>query len=181
MTKQELRTLFLAKRLLLNDAEFEQKSKSLTLQILAKIKELNPKQVLIFLPIESKKEYDCRFLTPKLWSKNIFTGIPIADFKNKKLSFATFNSDTELAETKFGIFEPHKPEIITNFDNTLAIVPLLAFDKNNFRVGYGGGFYDRFFAKNPSIYKLGISFFSPVEEIDDLDFFDIKLDEVVVS
>jgi 5-formyltetrahydrofolate cyclo-ligase len=58
-----------------------------------------------------------------------------------------------------------------------AFVPLLAFDKNGQRVGYGKGFYDRFLSEAPrEMLKIGLSFFSPVDGIDDIDFFDKKLD-----
>ena len=82
-------------------------------------------------------------------------------------------------EKKYGISEPRNPIYIKEYKNALAIVPLLAHDKSNFRVGYGGGFYDRFFQQQTNMYKLGVSFFAPVDFIDDLDTFDIRLDKVL--
>jgi 5-formyltetrahydrofolate cyclo-ligase len=57
------------------------------------------------------------------------------------------------------------------------LIPLVAFDKEGNRVGYGKGFYDRFLAAcRPEALKIGISFFPPVDKIEDLHFFDKKLD-----
>ena len=59
----------------------------------------------------------------------------------------------EYKKSNFGIYEPCSnpvpPEIID-----IAIVPALAVDKDNYRLGYGGGFYDRFLYKYPKIKTL---------------------------
>ena len=62
----------------------------------------------------------------------------------------------------------------------LVITPLLAFDMKGFRVGYGGGFYDRFFASlDMNIKRVGISLFDPCEDIEDMDELDIPLTHCV--
>lgn len=59
----------------------------------------------------------------------------------------------------------------------MVLIPLLAFDKNGYRVGYGKGFYDRFLAEcRPDVVKVGLSVFEPIDEITDLNEFDIKMD-----
>ena len=58
----------------------------------------------------------------------------------------------------------------------LVFVPLLAFDKKGFRVGYGKGFYDKWLAGcRPDCIKVGFSYFEPVESIDDRHEFDVPL------
>jgi len=57
------------------------------------------------------------------------------------------------------------------------LVPLLSFDKKGFRVGYGKGFYDRFLMQCKSdCIKIGLSYFDPIDVIDDADEFDVPLD-----
>ena len=60
------------------------------------------------------------------------------------------------------------------------IIPLLAFDKQGNRVGYGKGFYDRFLANcNPETIKIGLSFFEAETKITDVFERDVKLDYCV--
>jgi 5-formyltetrahydrofolate cyclo-ligase len=68
-------------------------------------------------------------------------------------------------------------DMVTVFDNSLCIVPGLAFDKSNRRLGYGGGYYDRFL-RDYRGYKLGICYSEfiidiPTEEHDE------KVDKVI--
>ena len=58
----------------------------------------------------------------------------------------------------------------------LVLVPLLAFDKNGYRVGYGKGYYDKFLSNcRPDVIKIGLSFFDAVDEIEDIDDYDLPL------
>jgi 5-formyltetrahydrofolate cyclo-ligase len=59
----------------------------------------------------------------------------------------------------------------------LVLIPLLCFDKKGYRVGYGKGYYDRFLADcRPDVLKIGLSIFEPIEQIKDVDAYDIRLD-----
>ena len=54
---------------------------------------------------------------------------------------------------------------------------LVAFDERGYRVGYGKGYYDRFLAKcKPTCFKVGLSFFPPLEMIEDVHEYDVPLD-----
>ena len=65
-----------------------------------------------------------------------------------------------------------------NYD--FVITPLLYADQFGNRVGYGKGFYDRFFSEiNRNAVKIGVSFFPPNEEIDDVSDFDVPLNYLV--
>ena len=61
----------------------------------------------------------------------------------------------------------------------IIITPLLYCDNQGNRVGYGKGFYDRFFMKAKTQIKIGLSFFPPNEEIADISEADIPLDYLV--
>ena len=65
-------------------------------------------------------------------------------------------------------------------DQSLFMFYLLAFDFKGYRVGYGKGFYDRFFASLPrETKKVGISLFEPCEAIEDVNEHDIPLTHCV--
>jgi 5-formyltetrahydrofolate cyclo-ligase len=62
----------------------------------------------------------------------------------------------------------------------LVIVPLVCVDKSGHRVGYGKGFYDRFLKQvRTDCVKVGLSYFEPVERIDDVHEGDVRLDFVI--
>jgi 5-formyltetrahydrofolate cyclo-ligase len=62
----------------------------------------------------------------------------------------------------------------------VVFVPLLAYDKSGQRVGYGKGFYDTFLQQcKPNTVKIGLSFFAPEENIEDVSANDVALDYVV--
>ena len=178
MLKSELRLEYTKRRAELSEIDFTAKSMSRTVRLLNRIVELAVKDVYIFLPIDNKREFDCRPMAKLLWSKGFRTYIPVADFSTKQMYFSKYSADTVLDEKAYGIIEPRSP-VKFESDNSIVITPLLVTDTNLYRVGYGGGFYDRFFNDHPKLYKIGVSFFTPITAIDDINDFDIKLDEVI--
>ena len=79
-------------------------------------------------------------------------------------------------KNRFNILEPLNGDVIPPEMLDLIFVPLLAFDRKGFRVGYGRGFYDRYLpACRRDVVKVGFSFFDPVDKIDDINEFDVPL------
>jgi 5-formyltetrahydrofolate cyclo-ligase len=101
----------------------------------------------------------------------------IAD--TKLISVGIFK-DSEFAVNQWGISEPVSNEDsgITDFD--FVITPLLYCDSAGNRVGYGKGFYDEFFESvSRRSKKIGVNYFNPDENIDDIREEDIPLDYLV--
>ena len=64
----------------------------------------------------------------------------------------------------------------------MILMPLLCFDKQGFRVGYGQGFYDRFLPQcRKDIIKVGLSIFEPIDKIVDVNKIDVKMDFCVIT
>ena len=83
----------------------------------------------------------------------------------------------EFAISDWGIPEPVGGTIVKPTDFDIVLIPLLAFDKNGQRVGYGKGFYDRYLLNcRPDCLKIGISLFDPVDLIEEVESHDIPLD-----
>tara|TARA_A100001011_G_scaffold345026_1_gene380464 strand:+ start:771 stop:1310 length:540 start_codon:yes stop_codon:yes gene_type:complete len=97
---------------------------------------------------------------------------------NSEMNFFQWSTKDPLSINKFGIPEPISNK--TKFPDIL-LVPLLAFDKNFYRIGYGGGFYDRYINKLKKIKKIitiGVAYsFQKIEKIP-VEKYDIKLDFV---
>ena len=90
---------------------------------------------------------------------------------------------TSIEEVEQGVFGTTHPSSGINYDGAydLIIVPGLAFDNNNCRLGYGGGYYDTFIAQQGSSKSIGV--FYPFQEVDQvpLESHDVQLDEILVN
>lgn len=177
MTKQQLRKQFIAKRQQLSVVEYD----ALNRQVLLGFQEMDLTGVHcihLFLPIRERKEPDTFLIRD--WLKqhwpNIKIVFPRADFDTHTMQSFADDDALQLAVNAFGIPEPITGNEVPADEVDLMIVPLLAFDRKGYRVGYGKGFYDRFMAQcKPGTQFIGLSFFEPVEAIDDLDGYDIRM------
>ena len=101
--------------------------------------------------------------------------------KNSQMDFFQWSTKEPLVINKYGIPEPIS-QVIT-YPNIL-LVPLVAYDKDLNRIGYGGGFYDRYINKIKKIKKIitiGLAYsFQQVKEVP-INKYDIKLDFVVTE
>ena len=96
-----------------------------------------------------------------------------------ELTLHVFSHVNELRQGSYRIMEPHGTEFSQYDDIDLAIVPGVAFDRRNNRLGRGKGFYDRLLPQLRNAYKIGICFpFQFVDEIP-VDTFDVPMDMVI--
>ncbi|ANF17138.1 hypothetical protein XW81_01880 [Buchnera aphidicola (Schlechtendalia chinensis)] len=107
---------------------------------------LSSKNVAIFMSFDG--EIDTSPLILKLWRKNYNVFLPIIhSYLEKILMFVPYFPDTIVKFNKFNIIEPEidkkKDVLFSKKDMDVIIVPLVAFNKNGYRLGMGGGFYDR--------------------------------------
>ncbi|MCL7747191.1 5-formyltetrahydrofolate cyclo-ligase [Halalkalibacter alkaliphilus] len=104
---------------------------------------------VIALTVSRGKEVDTYCLIETAWKQGKKVVVPRADFKQKRMSFFEITSFNQLEEGPYNLKEPNV-ESCPSIDPQkieLVIVPGLAFDKNGSRLGFGGGFYDRFLPK----------------------------------
>ena len=101
--------------------------------------------------------------------------------QNSNMNFFNWSTNDPLNINKYGIPEPINNEII--YPDVL-LVPLVAYDKNFNRVGYGGGFYDRYLKrikKIKNVLTIGLAFsYQKVKKIP-IEKNDIKLDFIVTE
>lgn len=178
LKKAELRKIYLEKRLSL-DAEMREQ---LSLKILGHFSTLpftGIRNVHFYHPITQKQEFNSLLLAS--WMKknhpDVQLILPKSNLTTATLTNWVWTSETLLAVNKWGITEPQNGVQIDPKIIDLVVLPLLAFDIDGNRVGYGKGFYDRFLSEcRADVAKVGISFFEPVSEITDSNALDVKLD-----
>jgi len=114
--------------------------------------------------------------------KNISILLPVTNSK-KMMFFVKWNFLDILKVNKYGILEPTENK--KQFVPHVSLVPLLAFDKGNFRLGYGKGYYDKYLNKylrlNKNITTIGVAFsFQKYNKLPTSNF-DVKLNYILTE
>ncbi len=91
----------------------------------------------------TKNEVNPEILTHTRVKKNLLTTFPRVGSNHSMRLIAPQNLK-QLCKNKYGIFEPSDGVEIHPIDHEIIIIPTVGIDKNGYRLGYGGGYYDRF-------------------------------------
>ena len=125
-------------------------------------------------------EVDDLKLLEKFEKKNFDISLPVVK-KNFQMDFYQWSFSDPLKINRYGIPEPETKNIV--YPDVL-LIPLVAFDKNLNRLGYGGGYYDRLIkrlSKKKNIIKIGLAL--SIQRIDKvpINVYDQKLDYIVTN
>ena len=151
MKKSQIRKIILKKRF-----NFNFKNKKINCLNLIKLIKTVSKNKKIGLYYSIGSEVSTFDIIQYLRKKKYTISLPVLE-RNSKMSFYEWNEKSPLKINNYGIPEPIKFKKIT--PSTL-IIPIVAFDAKLNRLGYGGGFYDRFISKlekTKKILKIGLA------------------------
>ena len=135
---------------------YNQNNKFFNLKLFKEINKINLKKKIIggYYPVNF--EVNILELLNKLEKKDLKLSLPVVK-KNKEMNFYSWSSNRFLKLNKYGIPEP---EQIKKVFPDIILIPLVAFDKRLYRIGYGGGYYDRYIekiSKKKKTFKIGIA------------------------
>jgi len=143
-----------------------------------KINKLNFKSIGGYYP--SNYEIDDLNILDLLEKKNFKVSLPIIK-KDNQMNFYSWSRNDPLKINKFGIPEPVSSKI---FYPDILLVPLVAYDSSLNRLGYGGGYYDRYIEKIEKIKKvtkIGLAFsFQKISSIP-INQYDKRLDFIITE
>ncbi len=100
------------------------------------------------------------------------------------MSFFQVKDLSALRAGVFGILEPAGTEPVfsrKNFSDVIVLVPGLSFQPDGSRLGYGGGYYDRFLFENSSLIKVGLCYSEQLKENVIMDEHDMRMDYLVTE
>ena len=146
MSKQNLRKRFLINRK--NNFKSVKIKLSLLYNILKKNNFSKKKNIGAYYPINY--EIESLEIIKKLESAGYKISLPVTQKKNE-MNFFKWSFEDPLYVSKIGIPEPLQTKKIYP---DILLVPLVAYDKYNYRLGYGGGYYDRYIKKISNIKKI---------------------------
>lgn len=169
MTKAELRRLMLVRRRALAPAEVAARSAQLAAAFFATFPVAAWTELHTFLPIPQQHEPDTWPIIRRVWQAfpQVRVLVPVVQADGYTLRHCRIGPDTPLVPNRWGIPEPDAAQEVAVGRLDAVLVPLLAFDEQGQRVGYGKGFYDRFLAEHPEALRIGLSLEPPVPRIED--------------
>ena len=151
--KKEIRKRIFKARKEHDDAWIQEKSHVIT-ETLTKLPEYrNAERIMAYA--DYNHEVMTRYIIEEAWKAGKEVAVP--KVVGKDMVFYRLTDFSQLEPGYFGIPEPVRGEIV-KWEDALMVMPGVAFDPENNRVGYGGGFYDRFLEKHPDITRLAVAF-----------------------
>lgn len=171
MNKQSLRKIALEKR---TKIDANGAAENFAHNFLTNVKLKQNSIIASYIPI--RNELDTRFLCAALQDAGHHICLP--RIAAAEMNFHSYKIGDELALNKFGIAEPLASA--QKIEPNVILVPMLAFDGSKNRLGYGGGYYDRYL-HNSAALKIGVAFSAQQVEHIATEPHDIKMDMIITE
>lgn len=175
MNKQELRKTIRAQKRAMTEQQIEEKSRRLGELFATSEAYRNAKTIYGYMP------YNQEVRTVPMLEQALRDGKRVAIPKcyGDEMRFIYMDDLSKVEKGYAGIPEPIVDEPIADDETALVLMPGLAFDPQGHRIGYGGGFYDRFLAQEPNHPTLALCYdFQMLEQLETEEF-DIPVDTVL--
>ncbi len=175
MDKKELRAMIRAKKQAMSAAEIEEKSRILGQKFAASQAYKDAKTIYGYLP------YNQEVRTVPMLRQALADGKAVAVPKvyGEEMKFILISDFSRIEKGYAGIPEPVDDGPVACDPTALVLMPGLAFDQEGHRIGYGGGFYDRFLAQEPNHPTLALCYdFQMLPRVETQEF-DIPVDGVI--
>ncbi len=111
-----------------------------------------------------RNEVACDVIQARAFADGKLVFVPVTDPVSKTMDFYRITQETEWIEGAYGILEPDGERIPLR-DRALILMPGLVYDRNRHRIGYGGGYYDRYLASHPGNVTVALCY--PFQIIED--------------
>lgn len=185
--KKQIRKELKEKRNVLSDREVRQRSGIICYHLLQSDEYKNVSSVCVYRAF--RNEVSCDDIIEQAYEDGKKVYVPVVDKDKGTMDFYEITKDTEWTDDSYGIKEPVIDDTSIKLgpeDKALIVMPGLAFDKNKHRIGYGGGFYDRYLAKYPGHTTMALCYSFqivdaklPYDEQDVLPHFIVSEDGVI--
>lgn len=184
MTKSDIRNLMRTRRREVDPEEREEASAAICdavwarADVQAAVAAKHPFAVYL----ANDDEIDLAPLVERLWAADVTVAVPYWHAESGTYRLAIYTNASTLIEGFHGIMEPAETYDIAPSDIGVWIVPGLAFTRDGRRIGYGGGWYDRYLAAAaPDAVALAVAY--PFQILDDIptDPNDRRVTDVVTT
>ena len=177
-TKKEIRAIVKKNRREATPEQIRENSNEICKQFL-NLPEYKEAKV-VFAYMDCKNEVETKMVIEQCWRDGKTVAVP--KVFGEIMKYYVITSYDDLEEGYFGIPEP-KHEQLNEIvcDDGLMILPGVAFDICRHRVGYGGGFYDRYLEAHPSMKKIAFAFEFQMFESVPFEVFDRQPEKIITE
>jgi 5-formyltetrahydrofolate cyclo-ligase len=179
--KREIRKRIMTLRNAMTPEEIEAKS-GVIVRRLTELREIRESSTLmVFLNFGSE------VLTDELivwgWEAGKRIVVPLCRPEGRVLTPCLIDGFAELETGHYGIREPRADllRIVPSGEIDVVLVPAVAFDRRGYRVGYGGGYYDRFLPKAPQAATIGAVFACQIVPEVPIDRYDMQVEQIATE
>lgn len=189
LSKKELRKEILARRDALSVEERQEKSARISKQVIEQIGFQNATKVLLFSSFKSEVDAEAIFREAKRHNKDVYYPKVIG----KEMEFYQVDTENDLIEGYRGIREPESDpnkKFVPNVEDMIfVLMPGAAFDGEGNRIGYGGGYYDKYLQRleeelpSKNICKVAVAYECQMVENGSIEneIHDIKPDYIITE
>ena len=138
---------------------------------------------VIYAYVDCKHEVETSDIIRAAWADGKRVAVPKVLGQDMKFFYIT-SLENDLEEGYYGIREPyekHAADESGDEEKALMLMPGVAFDEERHRIGYGGGFYDRFLEAHPKLSRVALAFECQVKESVPYEAFDICPEKIVTE
>ena len=177
MDKRELRRIIGEKKRALSAREIEARSAVLAEKLFQTDAYREARSLYGYLSFN--QEVRTRPILQRAWADGKRVAVPkvIGD----EMRFIWLDAFDGLSEGRFGILEPTHDGPVADDDTALVLMPGLVFDRQGRRVGYGGGYYDRWLASHPGHWTIALCYDFQLLENLETEAHDIRVDAVITE
>ncbi|MGG0658612.1 5-formyltetrahydrofolate cyclo-ligase [Rummeliibacillus pycnus] len=180
MHKKELRKILINDLQKLSPETYKEKSELIHKQLLQEKAVKNAK--VIGITISAFPEVETRTLIETLWAEGKKVVVPKCEPKTRMMTFYEITSFDQLENVYMQLSEPipYLTAKIQKEQIDCLVVPGLAYDRKGYRLGFGGGYYDRFLSdfKNSTI---SLAFHLQVVEKIPIDAYDVPIEKIITE
>ena len=180
--KEDIRRSLLKRRRSLSEKVLNPVSCEINTHLANEIQNRDLKRILLYQSIDN--EPSIKETIKLAWQKNIEVYIPKVISK-EKIIINRLREDSSYSKNKFGIKESNDSDTIELNEIDLAVLPLVGIDINGFRLGYGGGYFDRFFNQESELRRkpfiIGTGYAFQILEVSFAEGHDLKCDLVITE
>ncbi len=174
--KNQLRREMLSKRRRIDETVVLEKSRVIEKRLLETSIYTQSRTIMFYI------SHNNEVYTHTMIKKSLKQGktVVVPKIKNNIIYPSILTSWSELTKGSYGVLEPREIKPVSLNDIDIVIVPGVVFDQQGYRIGHGGGYYDRFLEKTSAI-KIALAFEFQVLPSIPHEEHDIKVDKIITE